>query len=126
MNVIVDAEAVLKTIESSLIAVARSHQEMTNYTAVRAYEAAIAHYHSIARQQQPKPAKLTGLDAAAYEAVHQACESRLGKPISEEAGAALLTPEDLVSCLRRLVKSVEFWTQQGGRRGYIDFVDNFV
>jgi len=126
MKVTTDAEDVLKTIETSLIAVSRAHPEITNYTAMRAYEAAIAYYHDIARQQQPKPANLTGLDASAYQAICAACESRLGKPIAPEPGFPLLTAEDMVSCLRRLRKSVDFWNKQLGRRGYFDFVARFV
>ena len=99
---------------------------MTNYTALAAYETAIAHYHDVARQYQPKPEKVSNLDAVAYNAVHEACASRLGKPSANDPGAPLLTPEDLVTCLRRLRKSVEFWTKQGGRRGYLDFVAGYV
>src|SRR5882672_7919422 len=76
MNVIKNAEDVLKAIETALIAVSQGHPDMTNYTAMRVYEAAIAHYHDLARQQQPKPVNLNGLDAIAYKAVQEACESR--------------------------------------------------
>jgi len=38
----------------------------------------------------------------------------------------LLTAEDLVAWLRRLRKSVELWTKQGGRQGYLEHVVKFV
>jgi hypothetical protein len=126
MNVITDAEDVLKTIETVVVHVSRDQPAMTNYTAMRAYEAAITHYHAIARQQQPKPASLTGPDLLVYEAVRTACEARLGRPMSAESNAPALSHEDLVACLRRLKKSVEFWTEQGGRRGYLDFIAQFI
>jgi hypothetical protein len=126
MNVTTDAEGVLKTIETAVVNVTRDKPTMTNYAALRAYEAAIKHYHAIARQQQSKPANLTGTDALLYEAVRTACEARLGRPISAESNAPALSHEDLVACLRRLKKSVEFWTEQGGRRGYLDFLTQFV
>jgi hypothetical protein len=31
-----------------------------------------------------------------------------------------------VACLRKLHKSVEFWTKQGGRQGYLQFIEKFV
>jgi len=126
MNPITDAEDVLKTIEAAVIAVSRGHSEMSNYTALRAYEGAIAHYNALARGHQPKPVALSGLDGTTFEAVYNACEERLGKPVSDDPSAPVLNAEDLVACLRRLRKSVEFWTKQGGRRGYIDFVARFV
>ena len=126
MNVIQDAEEVLKAIETAVVLLLTDKPDVTNYTVLRAYEAAIAHYHAIARQQQPKPPNLSGLDAVAYEAVHSACEFRIGKPVSSEQNAPLLSVEDLVSCLRRLKKSVDFWTKQGGRRGYLEFVSQFI
>jgi hypothetical protein len=106
--------------------VAAGYPEMTNYTAMRAYDAAIAYYKDIARGQQPKEPKISGLDALAYKAVYDACESRLGKPIANSPGSEPLTAENLVSCLRRLSKSVDFWTKQSGRRGYLEFVGKFV
>src|SRR5437870_4047852 len=108
MNVIEHAEDVLKAIESAVVHASVREPAVTNYTVLRAYEAAIAHYHAMARQQQPKPAGLSGLEATIYEAVRRACESRIGKPVSSEQDAALLSVEDLVACLRRLKKSVDF------------------
>jgi hypothetical protein len=37
-----------------------------------------------------------------------------------------LTPEEMVACLRKLRKSVDHWTQQGGRQGYMQFIEKFV
>jgi hypothetical protein len=126
MKVTTDAEDVLKEIETAVVRVSRGKADMTNYAALRAYEAAINHYHAIARQQQPKPASLGRPDALVHDAVRTACEARLGRPISADANAPVLSHEDLVACLRRLKKSVEFWTKQGGRRGYLDFVAQFI
>ena len=83
-------------------------------------------YNALARGHQPKPVAFNGLDDTTFQAVYKACEERLGKPVSEDPATPLLNAEDLVACLRRLRKSVEFWTKEGGRRGYIDFVARFV
>jgi hypothetical protein len=126
MDPILDAEDVLKTIETAVIYLARQHSEMNNYPVLRAYEAAVAHYHDVSRQRTPKEVSLTALDALTYNAVHEACEERLGKPVSREPGSSLLTLEDLVTCLRMLRKSVDFWTKHGGRTGYLDHVSAFI
>jgi len=62
----------------------------------------------------------------AYRAVHDACETRVGKRISTDPASPQLTAEQLVSCLRRLRKSVDFWIKEGGRRGYLDFVGQYI
>jgi hypothetical protein len=32
----------------------------------------------------------------------------------------------MVACLRRLRKSVDFWTQHGGRQGYMEHVQKYI
>jgi len=34
--------------------------------------------------------------------------------------------EDMVACLRKLRKSVDFWTKQGGRQGYMKYIEHYV
>jgi hypothetical protein len=111
----------LKDIESGVIDIWRTHPEMTDYTVMRAYEAATAYYNALAREQMPKSVKLTGLDATVFEAVKESCERRLGRTVEKP-----ITLEDLVACLRRLRKSVDFWTKEGGRQGYLEFVEKFL
>jgi len=127
MSMIEEHEDVLQNIEAAVIQVWRQHPDMTNYTAARAYEAAIAHYHAIEREQTPKPVTLTGLDLTVFEGVKGICELRLGKKrLADEPEFPALRIEDLVACLRKLKKSVDFWTKQGGRQGYMKHVEQFV
>jgi hypothetical protein len=32
----------------------------------------------------------------------------------------------IIACLKRIRKSVEKWNKQGGRQGYLTFVEQFV
>ena len=124
---------VLQNIEAVVVATWKKHREMTDYSVLRAYEAAIAHYKVLARGGTPKPEHLSGLDAAVYAAVQPICEWRLGRkpdrpPLAtgDQAELPLMPIEDLVACLRRLRKSVERWNRTGGQRGYLEFVSQFV
>jgi hypothetical protein len=125
MDPLKDYEDVLQNIEAVVAEIWRKHPEMTNYTVMRAYEAAIARYHAEARGYAPKPANLTGLDAMVFSAVSEICEWRLGRTRNSDDIKAIPV-EDLVACLRKLNKSVEFWTQTGGRQGYMTFIERFV
>ena len=100
---------------------------MTNYTVMRAYDSAIAFYGAIDREHTPKPVSLTGLDATLFEEIKKMCEWRLGRSTApEDKEIPAVTIETMVSCLRKLRKSVDHWTEQGGRQGYMQFIEKFV
>ena len=118
---------VLQNIESAVVQIWRDNPALTNYSVMRAYEAAIAYYGALARQHTPKPVNLTGLDAALFEAVKSICELRLGRvALPDQPEFPPLPTEDLVACLRKLCKSVDHWTKAGGRQGYLQFIDKFL
>ena len=120
---------VLQNLEFSVAQVWRAHPEMTDYAALRAYEAAFKFYRDQSRGHVTKPPTLTGLDAEVFEAVNAMCEVRLGRRAGPDEALAGIEPillEKLVSCLRELAKSVERHTQMGGRQGYLTFIDKFL
>jgi hypothetical protein len=48
-----------------------------------------------------------------------------------EGGAVIpqpkpITADEIVACLKRIRKSVQRWTKEGGRRGYLTFVEGYV
>jgi hypothetical protein len=129
MKITDDKLDVLQNLEFSIVEVWRAHPEMSDYTALRAYEAAFQNYRAESRGHVPKPSGLSGLDAAAFEAVKDMCEIRLGrKPFPTHGGEKipLISPELLMDCLRELGRSVERHTKAGGRQGYLSFIDEFL
>ena len=36
------------------------------------------------------------------------------------------TPEEILACLKRVRTSVKRWHKSGGRRGYLDFVSQYI
>ncbi len=66
-------------------------------------------------------------------AIHSACEWRLGRKKLEFANQeeAIFPPEtlsvdEILSCLKKIYKSVQKWHKHGGQRGYLDFVEQFI
>ena len=121
--------AVLQNLEFGVAQVWRAHPEMTDYAALRAYEAAFKLYRDQARGHTAKQPALTGLDGAAFEAVIAMCEWRLGRragPVEGLPATAPIPLDKLVSYLRELAKSVGRHTQMGGRQGYLTFIDKYV
>jgi hypothetical protein len=127
MNPIEDYQDVLQNIESAVVAVWRQNPAMTNYVVMAAYDAAINYYRALASQQTPKPVTLTGLDAKVFVGVKEMCEWRTGRvPGPVESELAPIPLEDLVAGLRKLRKSVDFWTKQGGRQAYMQYIEKYV
>jgi hypothetical protein len=120
---------VLQNLEFSVVEVWRAHPEMSDYSALRAYEAAFQAYRAELRSHVPKPVNLSGLDATAFEALQDMCEFRLARKQRPVPGPENIPPiplQLLVDCLRELGKSVERHTKSGGRQGYLNFINEFL
>ncbi len=120
---------ILQNLEFSVVEVWREHPEMTDYTAQRVYETVFQFYRAEQRGHAPKTPDLKGLDATAFEALKAMCEFRLGRVPCPVPGPERIPPiplEMLLECLRELSKSVERHTRQGGRQGYLIFIDQFL
>lgn len=121
----------LRELESAVVEVWRQHPDMTDHVVARAYEAAYQWHRALWRGQQPKPTSATGLDAAALDAVRNACQKLLktgpapmkGNPRGKTSPVTL---ERLVEYLRELQRSIGRHTEQGGRQGYLTFVRGFL
>ncbi len=119
----------LQNLEFAVAQVWRTHPEMTDYAAQRAYDAAYQRYRDEARGHTPKPCALTGLDRETLNAVLAICEFRLGREPQPGRSKETVTPvpvSRLLDCLGTLRKSVERHTRLGGRQGYLTFIDGFV
>lgn len=120
---------VLQNLEFVVVNIWRKHREISDSAIARVYEAAFQHYRAEARGHQPKPCVLTGLERELSDGVTAMCEVRLGRrkmSADTEADIPAIPVSELVDCLRTLAKSVERHTRQGGRQGYLTFVDRFL
>ena len=127
MNPVDDYQDVLQNIEAAVVVVWKQNPTMSNYVAMAAYDAAIKYYRALDDQQTPKPVNLTGLDAKVFEVVKEMCEWRTGRSPGSALGEVTPLPlEDMVACLRKLRKSVDFWTKRGGRQGYMQYIEQYV
>ena|SRR5579871_3911401 len=121
----------LRELEYCIVQIWDAHDEMTDYTAGRAYEAAYKFYRNVARGGQPAAPTLTGLDLETFNALQKVCEKLLAtgaepfEGMSKQANTEPLTAEKLVEFLRELGRSVERHTELGGRKGYIEFLSSY-
>ncbi len=124
---------VLQNIEFAIVSVYHERSEMLDYDVDVVVAALIKQYGAEQQQRQVKLPRLTELRQELYDSIAAMCDLRLGRaPLTTESGEEALsfpeqlTIDELVACLKRIRKSVQIWTKQGGRQGYLSFVGEFI
>ncbi|TVR62638.1 MAG: hypothetical protein EA420_09190 [Candidatus Competibacteraceae bacterium] len=119
---------VLQNIEFGIISVYQEHPEMVDHTAMRALEALIDHYVAQKIGRAPKRFNLDPLETETFERMKSMCDWRLGLAEGPANISQInpLTLDEILQCLKRILKSTHRWNKQSGRRGYLDFVAKFV
>ena len=124
---------ILQNIEFAVAQFYRDHPEMTDYAAMRTYEALIDTYAAERIGRQPRAWHPTELEEELFRAARDMCEWRLGRAPLEagDSGDPQQLPdpievETLIACLKRLRKSVQKWTKRSGRQGYLTFMSQFM
>jgi hypothetical protein len=120
---------VMQNLEAVIADLSRKNPAITDYVALRGYEGVFQYYRAELRGHAAKKPELNGLDAAAFEALREICEFRLGRNALMAPDAGEIKPisvEELQDCLRQLIKSVERHTRIEGRMGYLSFIKRFV
>ncbi len=124
---------VLQNIEFAIVLVYRQQRELTDYDVDKVLNALIKHYQAEQQQRTFERPRLSLLAEQVYENVQRMCEWRLGRAriVTESNDVELGTPEpltvdEIIGCLKRIHKSVGKWNKRGGRRGYLQYVDQFI
>jgi len=120
---------VLQNIEFAIVEVHRDHPELLDYDVDAALEALVSRYGAEARGRTPREHSLPGLRGEVYDAVLSVCEWRIGRAPLDGRPAVdeqRKTAEELAACLKRIRNSVQRWTRERGRQGYLTFVARYV
>jgi len=131
---------VLQNIEFALVSMYQQYPEMTDWDAMEVVKGLIRTYKA-ERDGRPAPMlRLGPLAQEAYEFVRAMCEWRLGRQPLElereteqgpeefalDVGEGAITLDEMIACLQRVLNSIEHWNKRMGRRGYFDFMSQFV
>lgn len=124
---------VLQNIEFAIVETFRRMPHLLDYHVDAALEAAIAEYSAEQQGRTPRTIHLKGERLVVHEAVRNVCEWRLGRgslQAGEDARSSEPLPAksvgEIVDCLKRIRKSAQRWTKQGGRQGYLNFVTRYI
>ena len=120
---------VLQNIEFGIIQVYRADRSLLDVDAKDAIDALVRHYHAEEEQRTPPAMRLGERAQRVFLTVEKMCEWRLGRsafPGETAEPVSGMPVSVLVKCLREIQKSIPRWSQQGGRKGYLDFVGQYL
>jgi len=123
---------VLQNIEVAIVQVFHHNPDLLDYEVEKALNALIQAYKSSEKEpRQPLPPDSPA--AEVYEVVNAVCKWRLGLGSSSSENHNPLPTEieplrvdELLACLKRVRRSVQTWNKRAGRRGYLEFIDQYV
>ncbi|MDD4091833.1 MAG: hypothetical protein PHQ63_04685 [Smithellaceae bacterium] len=118
---------VLQNIEFAIVSIYREKLEMTDYAVMRSLEAIINHYSAEKTGKRPRNYSLDETEKEIFRQVQSVCEWRLGRPSSfGMPGIIPISLDEIIQCLKRILKSVEKWNKHEGIQGYLRFVSQYV
>jgi hypothetical protein len=127
MEFIEKYQDVLQNIEFSIVSVYRNNLEITDYTVMRSLESIIDHYAADKIGRPPRNFSLGEAEAEIFQHVQSVCDWRLGRPSSTEMPQVEpISIDEIIQCLKRILKSVEKWNKREGRQGYLYFISKYV
>lgn len=115
---------VLQNIEWGLLSTTNDNPKLCDHDMLRIVTYVIAYYRSSQRENFLTERKLADTQQEIFERVVAMCEWRLGlRPLllDKDPCCSPISIQELILCLKRIEKSIKFWTKLGGRNGYINF-----
>lgn len=128
-----DYADVLQNIEFGIVTSWRSCPDLCDHDVMRVLEAVIDTYVAEKIGRQPRSFNLSDDEKLMMANVRRMCEWRLGRErvsddplMQEEVAPEPKTVDEILLCLKRIVKSVKSWNKSCGRQGYLNFVVQYV
>lgn len=123
----------LRSMELTLVQQYRLMENLTDWEVKTAVNNLIRHYTAEARRRQPPQLNQDALTQLVFDRLRTTCAGWLGREalMDEHGGVATLSDnalkgDEVIACLKRIRRSIEMWQKEGGRRGYFEFIDQFL
>jgi hypothetical protein len=124
---------VLQNIEFAIVTTYHQDPEITDHDVLSAVNALIREYQAKGRGRTISSIKLSFESQPIYDSVKMMCEWRLGRAALDNDGESVnlddfdpLSQDEILACLKRIRKSIGRWNKQGGRQGYLKFIEQYM
>lgn len=121
---------ILQNIEFAIVEMADERSDVSDYSVIRALDALIGLYRAESRGHTQKPVTLDDPEWEVFETVKIVCEWRMGRKetpnLTQIPMEEAKTVDDILTCLRKIRRSVDKWNRRGGPEGYLNFVSQYV
>jgi hypothetical protein len=124
---------VLHNIESAIVAVYDDKPGLVDRDVLKAIDKLIGAHEKEKRNRDGFTSAPSGRTRDVYEQCRRICEWQLGRQLlnegergNDDPRPGELSVAELISCLKRLRRSIRLWHKQGGRQGYLTYVRQFL
>ncbi len=124
---------VLQNIEFAVVQTDHELTELSDHDVLRVYEAIKDRYVAEKIGRSPRQFSLSQPEQLLYDNIRAMCEWRLGRqhapagqPVPPDETIEPKRVDEILLCLKRLIKSVQKWNKDGGARAYLDFISRFT
>ena len=124
-------EDVLQNIEFGIVSVHRN-LSLVDSDVMEALEALITWFKRVGQGREQQTPRLSDRVQLVFVEVREICEWRMGKESLSpglgklEEGERICTADEIVACLKKILKSVTRWNREYGRQGYLNFIGRFL
>lgn len=126
---------ILMNVEMNILQHYRNDRTLTSFDIEQIYSACERHFKQKSRGKESKhPNFSEKLNIVFHQTVsltevisgHESFKTRKGETVDlhEMEGFESTSPSELVTCFKRLRKSIKHWEKRSGRNGYLKFLDS--
>ena len=123
---------VLQNIEYAIVSTHRENPDMADAAVMRALEALIDRYKAQKAGRPQREWRPSEVERDLESHLFAFCEWRMGRAelldasaLAEQETMNPIPVEGILKCLKRILKSVQFWNNESGSRGYLDFIGQY-
>src|SRR5574341_2382802 len=122
---------VLQNIEMAIVSVYRENHDLLDYDVDKVLNLLWTEYRNEKQGRTTSTPNLSNNAQMVYRRVKEVCEWRLGRRKEKIRGwfkpqPPSISVDEIMACLKRIRKSVDLWNKEGGRQGYLYFIDNNI
>jgi hypothetical protein len=124
---------ILQNIEFAIVNVQKRQPALVDFDVDAALAALTAYYQAQTAGREVRPVRLNERSQQVYDEMKIMCEWRMGNelPVAPHSRKRVPQPppvptDIIIACLKRIRKSVQRWNREGGRQGYLTFVERFI